>query len=72
MLSYFIFVRSHISKDKKETFLKFILHGSEMYLSNSIPDEDGKVLGELMEHVFRRVLSFDRTYEQGNNILGSV
>jgi hypothetical protein len=43
MLSCFIFTRSHISKDKYETFLTFILHG----LSNPIvPDDDEKKSGE--------------------------
>jgi len=73
MLSCFIFARSHISKDKNETFLRFLLHGSEKYVSNSmVSNEDGKFLGELIEHDFRRFLSFDRTYEQGNIIFGSV
>jgi hypothetical protein len=39
MLSFFMFERSHIPRDKKETFLTFLLHA----LSNSIvPDDDEK------------------------------
>jgi len=35
-------------------------------------NNDGKILGELTKHVCRRFISFDKIYEQGNSIFGSV